>query len=222
MSRPVKGLLIKDLRLIVIQMKMFFAMLAVWGLIMSISVKGSFFLPGYAAVLCSFLSLSTYSYDEFDNGMAYIFTLPAKRRDYVRAKYLLGILLAVIPTIVVTVVSGIAHLVTKGAIAPMEYVISTLNAIAIAFVLMAVENPIYIKFGQEKSRIARMISIGMIAFCFGVIGVLYEDSANGRSVLNSIAGLEDWLLMLLMMAAALALMYVSYCISCVVLEKKQF
>lgn len=222
MSRPVKGLLIKDLRLVFSQMKLFFAIMAVWGVFMAVNIEQFYFVPAYTAVFCSFISLSTYSYDEFENGMAYIFTLPVQRRDYVRAKYLLGILFMMVPTIVITFAACVAGMVTKGEAAVWEYFAATVTSIGIALVLIAVENPLYIQFGQEKSKIFKLVSFGIIGGGLGVIGSLAGESADGMSVISSISGLDSWMLMLLMAAVIAVLVSVSYRISCAIMEKKQY
>ena len=146
MSRPIKGLMIKDLRLVFSQMKLFFVIMAVWGIFMAVNIEQFYFVPAYTAVFCTFISLSTYSYDEFENGTAYLFTLPIRRRDYVRAKYLLGILFMMVPTIVITFAACVAGMVTKGEAAVWEYFAATVTSIGIALVLLAVENPLYIRF----------------------------------------------------------------------------
>ena len=74
MSRPIKGLMIKDLRLVFSQMKLFFVIMAVWGIFMAVNIEQFYFVPAYTAVFCTFISLSTYSYDEFENGTAYLHT----------------------------------------------------------------------------------------------------------------------------------------------------
>ncbi len=100
---------------------------------MSISVKGSFFLPGYAAVLCSFLSLSTYSYDEFDNGMAYIFHAASKAQGLCACKVPAGDFAGGDTNHCCNGCFLHRSFGDEGEITPMEYVISPLSAIALAF-----------------------------------------------------------------------------------------
>ena len=221
MSRPIKGLLIKDFRLVFSQMKLFFVIMAVWGVFMAVNIEEFFFVPAYTAVFCSFISLSTYSYDEFENGTAYLFTLPIQRRDYVRAKYLLGILFMMIPTIVITSAACVAGMVIKGEAAVWDYFAATVISVGIALVLIAVENPLYIRFGQEKSRIFKLVSFVIIGGGLGAVGSLVGESAYGMSVISSISGLDSWMLMLLMVAVSVVLVSVSYCISCALMEKKE-
>ena len=56
----------------------------------------------------------------------------------------------------------------------------------------------------------------------GAIGSLVGESADGMSVISSILGLDLWMLMLLMAAVSAVLVCVSYCISCAMIEKKQY
>ncbi len=82
MSRPVKGLMIKDLRLIFSQMKLFLIIIVVWAIFMTVSLKGALSV-GYIALMFSFITLSTFNYDEAEKGMSYLFTLPiGKERLY--------------------------------------------------------------------------------------------------------------------------------------------
>ena len=94
-------------------------------------------------------------------------------------------------------------------------------SIGIALVLIAVENPLYIRFGQEKSRIFKLVSFVIIGGGLGAVGSLVGESAYGMSVISSISGLDSWMLMLLMVAVSVVLVSVSYCISCALMEKKE-
>ena len=53
MSRPVKGLMIKDLRLIFSQMKLFLIIIVVWAIFMTVSLKGALSV-GYIALMFFF------------------------------------------------------------------------------------------------------------------------------------------------------------------------
>jgi len=49
------------------------------------------FIIAYITVMVGILTLTTISYDEFENGMGYLFMLPVSRREYVGEKYLFSI-----------------------------------------------------------------------------------------------------------------------------------
>ena len=81
-----KGLLIKDFMLLKNQ-KSFFIIIVAAAIGMSTLMENSSFIIGYIAVIGSLFTLSTIRYDEFDNGNAFLYTLPITRKDYVYEKY---------------------------------------------------------------------------------------------------------------------------------------
>lgn len=173
MSRPVKGLMIKDLRLIFSQMKLFLIIIVVWAIFMTVSLKGALSV-GYIALMFSFITLSTFNYDEAEKGMSYLFTLPIGRKDYIKEKYLLGLMIIVVPALIATLLTCILCVMTNAEREFLDYLFSSIITIPAAIVLLVLEIPLYIKFGQEKRRIVTMISIGIMAVCFGMFRSLYE------------------------------------------------
>ena len=80
------GLIEKDLRLTLVRKQTLFIFLAM-ALIMGQSMEGEF-LVGYLTMFAVLVAIGTTSYDEFDNGFAFLMTLPFDRKTYVREKYL--------------------------------------------------------------------------------------------------------------------------------------
>lgn len=80
-----KGLLIKDFKLL--KKRGIFLLLLV---ILFATTGRSEFVVGLASLIMGVFSITTISYDEFENGMPFIFTLPVRRKDYVREKYIFG------------------------------------------------------------------------------------------------------------------------------------
>ena len=70
-----KGLLIKDFKLMMMQ-KNFFAMIVVIAVVMTVFTDDIAFPLGFLTFVVSMFTLSTISYDEFDNGNAFLFSLP--------------------------------------------------------------------------------------------------------------------------------------------------
>ena len=77
-----KGLLIKDLRLMAAQKKFFLSLVLVTVLLVIMAQDTSFIIC-YMSFIGAQFSLSTISYDEFDNGNAFLFSLPITRKGYV-------------------------------------------------------------------------------------------------------------------------------------------
>ena len=86
-----KGLLIKDFKLMKNQ-KQFFLMILFFCIFFVVINGNPAFMISYLMVMCSFFTLSTISYDDFDHGMGYLFTLPVTRKIYVTEKYVFGLL----------------------------------------------------------------------------------------------------------------------------------
>ena len=105
-----KGLLIKDFKLLQGQKNFFITIIAIAG-IMAIFMEDASFIIGYMTFVGSLFTLSTISYDEFDNGNAFLFSLPITRKDYILEKYGFGLivggiswLFAIIVTVVVEII----------------------------------------------------------------------------------------------------------------------
>ena len=88
------GLLIKDWMLLKRQGRYFMIVLALaCALAFMGSESFSSFVTTYLTFMVSMFNFSLFSYDEFDNGMAFLMTLPSGRDDYVKARYIFSILL---------------------------------------------------------------------------------------------------------------------------------
>ena len=80
-----RGLICKDLRLMMVQ-KNFLIMLAAVALVSLAAMDDPMFVIMYMTLIFTSFILSTMSYDEFDNGFPFLFTLPITRKLYVREK----------------------------------------------------------------------------------------------------------------------------------------
>lgn len=173
-----KGLIIKDLRIILNNNKTFLLMMLVVTVIMITTMEDSSFVIGYISVVGAMLALGTISYDEYDNGMAFLFTLPVTRKMYVQSKYLFSFGYSVLLCISVDIISILAGLV-KGNTPDISMPIGMIAGCLLFLFIMI---PIQLKFGAEKSRIALLIIFGgfMAIVAFAVLiaarfGVFTED-----------------------------------------------
>lgn len=223
MSRAIKGLIIKDFKLVKSQMKFFFIIMILWGVFMTTQLNMATFFVGYVAVLCSFITLSTLNYDEFDNGSAYLMTLPISRKDYIVGKYLFGMLITTIPFAVASMLSWVVLLVRGTEMRFAEYFMSIIVLIPMAYLLLALEIPLQVKFGQEKSRMISVILIGGFSAGIGIISYMSKlVGDNGIEAATGIVRLGTGVLVMLVVAALAVLMWISYKISCRFMEKKEF
>ena len=91
-ERTVKGLLIKDFQLMKNQGKILIAIFVVIAAFGIFADGNSSFLTAYFTIFVALFTTSTISYDEYDSGYLFLFTLPISRRGYVTEKYVFGIL----------------------------------------------------------------------------------------------------------------------------------
>ena len=80
-----KGLLIKDLKLMKNNGKNLLLVFLIIGTMMGIMTKELYAAVGYVTFIFTLFTVSTISYDEYDNGYPFLFTLPITRRQYVNA-----------------------------------------------------------------------------------------------------------------------------------------
>ena len=161
-----KGLLIKDFNLLKGQKQFFAAVLIVMTVFLMTSTSLSFVIS-YITVMMGMLTLTTIGYDEHENGMGYLFTLPVSRKGYVREKYLFGIM-TTLP--VLAVVSAIAFLVS--GIRHIDFSVeewggAIMGSMLVVTMMLSLLIPIELKFGAERSRIAMTLVFG------GAFAVVY-------------------------------------------------
>ena len=158
-----KGLMIKDGRLMITQGKMLLG-IAAFMLVSSYLQGDAFpqFAASYSIMMMTILTISTVSYDEYDNGIKYLLVLPVDRRAYVREKYLFSILMACIAWVICSL-TGIAGAVIRNADGLGEYLISSLSVAMLAVLLLGICLPVIFYYGAEKGR---GIYTGMLACIF--------------------------------------------------------
>ena len=145
-----KGLLVKDFKLILLQKNFFLLILGI--IIGMILFSDNITFP--LAFLCFIISLftvSTISYDDFDNGNAFLFTLPITRKTYVVEKYCLGLLFGG-GAWMLAIILGIMVIVVKGGIAVIDLLMIAWLLLPSIIVIQAIMLPFQLKFGGEKAR----------------------------------------------------------------------
>ncbi len=216
-----KGLLIKDFKLMKMQ-KNFFIFIVLIALAMSAINQNMAFVVGYMTMIIPMFASSTVSYDEFDNGYAFLFTLPISRRIYVLEKYFFAALLALM-SLMLSAVLCIGAWFFGLQFALTEALITASCVFAAALIFQSILIPVQLKFGAERSRIALICIIGAI-FVIGFFGTRLLESLG----IDLLASIEKWqvmgvgILFSSLLAVTLAMLTVSYQISCAIVEKKEF
>lgn len=216
-----KGMLIKDVKLMKNQM-MFFIAIIFMSIAFSAMWKNPFFAIGYATSLVSIFTISTISYDDYENGMAYLFTLPISRRDYVKEKYLFGISSTFLALVAAAAIAFGIGAVQKIEFSMDEFVSVAAMSLVMASFILAFSLPVQLKFGAERSRVALLLVMG-IAVLIGFLTVKATEAAGVdlEAVLDGL--FQDSLArtFIILVLIGVVLLAISYQISVRIMEKKE-
>ena len=182
-----KGLLVKDLRLVFKRRQQLFILLAICVMI-AFTSDGSFAI-GYAALLTGMLGLTPLAHDERNNAFPFLFSLPVDARTYVNERYLFCIL-ADVAGILFGVALFAAACVTKGATDQLAdgLCYAALYLPATMFLLLTILT-IQMIFGLERSRLITFVLYGIIFVLAAVAAKAVGPLDGGEAAKN----LPEWI-----------------------------
>ena len=218
-----KGLLIKDFKLMLNQKNFFILIVLILGATACFLDFDYYFLIGYFMFICSLFTISTISYDEFDNGIAFLFTLPFSRSRYVEEKYCFGILAGTCSWFLSFVITTIIQMINSNNFIFSDWMLSTLVMLPIMFVMLAILIPFQLKYGSENGRIAIIIFLGGgFVVCYLLANLLAQSQINFNSLISFINNVDPLIILLIIFAICLAILFVSMKISKQIVLKKEF
>lgn len=217
-----KGLLIKDIRYLIGQ-KASIAIFIGLGLYFLLTETDVSFAMVFSMIMAAVFSTSSISYDNYENGMAFLLTLPVRKKTYVVSKYVFSLF------VVVAMGSLIGILATLCATSGIgDVALSTLGGgmaagFAAAIVMLAVMIPVYIIFGAEKARVALLVVYGIV-FAVGflvknVAGDMLEKIVEFGMKLNEMGAVQ---LGLMVVGVLVVILVVSLLVTMKVVEKKEY
>lgn len=162
-----RGLLEKDFRLLW-KRKNYLLMIGIMAVLFSNTMDGYFIAP-YICLLCMLLTVSTISYDEFDNGYPFLMVLPITPKTYAVEKYVLAAITGTI-SFLLTVVLLVAATFFQNRSIEVSVLSEKLAIFAPFYMIMfSILAPVRLKFGSEKSQIVLLLvgGSGMLAALFG-------------------------------------------------------
>lgn len=220
-----KGLLIKDIRLLMRQQRRFFMLLIVVVIMLNFLTESAEFALGYLSFLSVFFVLSTFSYDEYENGMPFLMCLPVARKDYVREKYVLGILavgagwlIGILCAVIFQTVQNGISAAAIGQLMRMAFFI-----IPVPLLWEAVTLPLVIRYGNEKGKIIAVIVVAIVcANGYLAVKVLQNRGIEPGKFVDSLfaEGLGVFAALALVLSAVV--LAVSCVISQRIMRKKEF
>ena len=217
-----KGLLIKDLKLMLGQ-KRFFVVVVGFGIFFMMSIANPVSGVGSITMLLSIFTLSTISYDEFDNGMAFLMTLPIERKTYALEKYVFAGLVSMISAVGTSVLAYILGMVMDVPVDMIEVIGVACVIVLLSWLMLSVTIPLQIKFGSEKGRIAMMLGLGAIfGGVFALTKVLDSSGADMSGVVIFLTGLEAWQIVVGSVFVTILVLLASYTACVRIINKKEY
>lgn len=215
-----KGLLIKDFRFM-IQRKRFFLMLLLLAVTMSFYAEGTGMIS-YLVLISVLFSVSTLSYDEYDNCYTFLMTLPIMKKTYVQEKYLLGWVMGILAWAVGCIIFAVMGLIRPAETSLLEVCFSSILFVPAGVLINDITFPFQLKYGMERGRLAMFVTMGLL---FGLVLALQKIitiSAEGlpQTILNLLSQ-NAAVIMILAFALVLAATYLSYRISVGIMKKKE-
>lgn len=216
-----KGLLIKDFRLMKAQKNFFFLIIAI-SVFMAFTSDDSSFGIAFLGCIGSMFTLSSLSYDEFDNGNSFLFSLPITRKLYVLEKYSFGLIVAGASWILAVVINLLAVLI-KNTSSFNEIWLTAFLVLPTIILLLSVMVPFQLKFGGERGKIAIFAAFGILAV-IGIIAVKVAEllHIDLSELMMNVSSLGTGIVLAMIIIISLLLMFLSIRISIKIMKKKEF
>ena len=214
-----KGLLVKDF-CILLQRKSFFLILALLTVFMSFSMSDGMFVIGWITMIMGIFSLSTLSYDEYDNCMPFLMSMPVSRRTYAAEKYLFGLLCGFSGWLFSAVIGLLKNLVMHTLSENAETILTTLIFLPLLLILLSCCIPVELKWGAERGR---MYLLGIYGIFFAGIGIGMRFLPEAPAFVGKIAsGLSFPMFIVIVYVLAILLCIASILLSIRITSKKEF
>lgn len=217
-----KGLLIKDFKLLKNQ-KQFFLTVSMMGIIFLVVSNNPDFVISYITIMISIFTLSTISYDQYNNGMAYLFTFPITRKEYVREKYVFGLISTAASLVGVSAIAYAVSFAKSIEYTLEEWGATVISSFLIVIIMLAFTIPLQLKFEAEKSRMALLAVWGCLFIAiYLMVYIGRKMGIDIEAILDSIfeAKLSTTIIAIILICIASTI--ISYLISLKIIKKKEF
>ena len=216
-----KGLWIKDW-LLLMQQKTFFLVVVGISVFCVLSGQDLLFMVSYSSFLVVSVAVSTISYDDTANGLAYIFTWPASRKQYVLEKYLFAGCTAGAAWALAVAAGAIFGKSVHSETGILDWLLQSLMILALLIITLSVMIPIKLKFGAEKGRIVTFVVIFAMFGALGLVQTFYSGALpQVETAVHALAAFPSWTWTAFTAVFAAAVLTGSVCISIRIAEKKE-
>lgn len=215
-----KGLMIKDFNLIKRQ-GIFILVFVAFFAAVQVGAGNRVMGVAYTTLMISTFSLTTISYDEYENGMPFLFTLPIMRRDYVREKYLFSFIVTMVTWAIMSISTHIVFDVFGKASAENEYLPGNFETyvifLLITYLWISIELPLQLRFKQNSRVITLGVTIGAVmALTYFMVGYAGEPDLSMQ-----FSGPQMGIFLAGAVLISAILIYLSYRWSIRIMEKRE-
>lgn len=214
-----KGFLIKDIRLLLGQKKTLLVILLI-GLVVWMNENQASCI-GFIIMVSGIYAASTISYDEYDNGMAFLMTLPVARKTYIKEKYVLVGILTLLAMILAWGMTGVAVFIRNISVDVTDLFVQGIVMVCLIWCMAAVVLPFQLKLGAERGRIVLILILGVLFFLGmallripGVMAFL-ESFADSQSI-------TEWKVITVCALLMFCILFLSYIVSVRIITKKEY
>lgn len=220
-----KGFLVKDFCMLAGQKKLFILYIFLMAF-MSYTMESSFIIS-YFPMIATLLAFSTITYDSFDNGMAFIMTMPGARKNYANSKYLLSLIMVALSWVAALVMQFASMTIKKEPFDTLDLLGQDMLYLPMFLIICSIIIPVVLKFGAEKGRIIMIIIFGIAALIvFAGIKLKQSNDLNigfdMKAFISSIESISPFIIAAGLAAVALIIMFISMIISNSVMKNKEY
>lgn len=215
-----KGLMIKDFRLMKNLKKTFLIVFAAaFWMAMYLDVSS---IVSYLMVLGIITSLGTISYDEFDNGNAFLFSLPVTRKDYVVEKYSFCLIISG-GAWLLALLCAVAINMIKNETGTADLMLESLVMLPVYMVILAIVLPSQLKFENEQRRVVMFVIFGLLfILIFAGAKIISYLSVDVTGLLQRLSAFPPALLIAVAVLVCGLLLLLSFGLSVRIVNKKEF
>ena len=214
------GLIMKDILVMRKLLKSYLLLIVIYIILAYLDFFDYSFIITFVQIILAVMPISAFAYDEQSKWDRYAMSLPLGRSKVVGARYLFVLALTLFT--VAMGLAGTALLYLAHQVDPLEMFVALMVSTAIGLLLPTILLPLSYKLGAERARpyLYAIIFIPVIAVVLlAKAGVLDMSMLKGMDLLapTALAGRA-----VLPPLAGLALLFVSYLISCRVAAGKEY
>lgn len=214
-----RGLLIKDIHLLMRQKNMVLVMALSLVLL---SRNGLEFTLAYFVLLSFALGNSTIGYDAADRGMSYVMTFPVKRNTYVLEKYVLTLCPGIVATAIAVGIHFVAAALQGQEADPVKIAVSCFGIFFLCSMVVGIFLPMEL-LGKEKAQI--VLNIAGAVLGIGLFAVMRNEAALEQIrayAMNAVEGVGKVGFSAWVFGSWAVVMLCSMLCSMLIMKKKEF